>query len=829
MTSYIYILLGWILLLSPLPALAQGYTIEGNRIVVEGEEQWNEWSYPQGTLDILEDGGVRPVYIRKNINACLNARDFTYADGIRGGVSDVGSNPADADNIMDGDPNTYWEPDKDDPVEDWWIRVDLGRLVWMKKIVVRFAEGEYSDPFLAFKIRTSPWDQLQQKMDWQTMGSVTNTDVSQRVFEFEPMSTGCSRTEIQSVELRVTGTRGDKAEEISKGKYESLDLDLRGAVMYYRITPTGDEEWLDKEGYDKLPPEQRGPVRYYRREAPRLAEIEVWCEGENVCLGALSRGGSADAYTFIDGLFGSFAVPSMLRWTLEGDMQVDLGAFFWIDAARLVYHNTGVWDHETDVPLCAPPWYREIGILSSDGSRAADGSLIWESLAEIDAEERMSHWSGEFTTIRLQHSYKARYVKLHFVKRGVTWEWGWLYEFQLYGEGYVPEVKMTSPIIEVGEHRSLTSLRWDAEMPSDTKVEIRTRTGDTLKEEIYYFDKGGKEVTSHEYHKLPFFKRGEKVVTMVPGDGWSVWSYPYAFPEDYIYSPNPRKFLQIQARLLSENPEQCATLRSIQIQFFFPLAQQIVGEVYPTKAQREGQLQDFSFYLHPSFIPSNTGFDEILLYSPSHVDIEFRSLHIGTEEEYTEGREEMFAPEELDIGSTGSDSVWIHLPYPIRPGGGDLLRIDFSSIIYLNGTVFEASVMHSSSPDTPQRVDVGDATELVRSEEMTVFVPVEERVIGDVEIAPDPFTPNGDGINDEVYIGFSVFKVYVSVPVWVEIGDLNGRRIRRIERQRETSSGRYSIEWDGRDEESGRVRPGVYVVRIGVEDEVVMRTVRVVY
>ena len=112
---------------------------------------------------------------------------------------------------------------------------------------------------------------------------------------------------------------------------------------------------------------------------------------------------------------------------------------------------------------------------------------------------------------------------------------------------------------------------------------------------------------------------------------------------------------------------------------------------------------------------------------------------------------------------------------------------------------------------------------------MTVFVPVEERVIGDVEISPDPFTPNGDGINDEVCIGFSVFKVYVSVPVWVEIWDLSGRRIRRIERQRETSSGRYSIEWEGRDEEGRRVQPGVYVVRIGVEDEVVMRTVRVVY
>ena len=825
MTVWIHIFVVSCLLAFPLSPFAQGYSIDigGERIVVEGEEQWREWSYPKGTLDISEDGGVHPVYIRKNINACLNARDFTYGDGIQGGILDVGSNADDADNVIDGDPTTYWEPDREDQMEDRWVRVDLGRLVLIKKIVVRFAEGKYSDPFLGFKVRVSPGVYLKGELHWDTTWSAINTDPSQRVFEFEPEPSpleGCPygrRSEIQYVEVRATATQGDKAEEISKQEYESLDLDLRGAAMYYRIIPTGEEEWLDKEGYENLPPEQKGTVRYYRREVPRLVEIEVWsAEGENLCVGAVARGGSTDQPVMIDGVFGTFGPPSMLRWSLEAQVEIDLGVFFWMDTIQFVTPGEG-----SDKILHASPCfsaggggagYKEIGIHGSDGTRATDGSLVWETL-----------------TLNAQGRYKARYIRVDFVKPGLTYEWIKVSEIQLYGEGYVPGVEMTSPIIETGEHRSLASLRWDAEIPPETKVEIRTRTGNTLKEEIRYFDAGGREITSHEYHKLPFFKRGEKVAKMVPADDWSMWSYPYAYPEDRISSPNPRKYLQVQARLLSEDPEVCATLRSLQIQFFSPLVQQIVGEVYPTRAEREGQLQDFSFYLRPSFISGNTGFDEILFYSPSHVDIDFHALHIGTEEEYADEREEMLTSEDLEIRSAGSDSVWVHLPYVVQPGADVLIRIDFSSVIYLNGTVFEASVVHSSAPDSPQRVDAGDATELVRSEEMTVFVPVEERVIGDVEIAPDPFTPNGDGINDEVYIGFSVFKVYVSVPVWVEIGDLNGRRIRRIERQRETSSGRYSIEWDGRDEESGRVRPGVYVVRIGVEDEVVMRTVRVVY
>ena len=122
-------------------------------------------------------------------------------------------------------------------------------------------------------------------------------------------------------------------------------------------------------------------------------------------------------------------------------------------------------------------------------------------------------------------------------------------------------------------------------------------------------------------------------------------------------------------------------------------------------------------------------------------------------------------------------------------------------------------------------------------------MPIERRVIGDVEIAPDPFTPNGDGINDEVTISFSVFKAYLSVPVWVEIRDLRAKRVWKREETRKVGSGRYDmvwdgkVVWDGRDETGRVVRPGVYVVRIGVgdrssedaEDVVVMTTVSVVY
>ena len=37
---------------------------------------------------------------------------------IQGGAWKAGSNPAAADNILDGDPDTYWQPDLDAPLEE---------------------------------------------------------------------------------------------------------------------------------------------------------------------------------------------------------------------------------------------------------------------------------------------------------------------------------------------------------------------------------------------------------------------------------------------------------------------------------------------------------------------------------------------------------------------------------------------------------------------------------------------------------------------------------------------------------------------------------------
>ncbi|MDE2812187.1 MAG: hypothetical protein OXM01_04140, partial [Gemmatimonadota bacterium] len=97
--------------------------------------QWRAWSAPEGTIAISPDGRVRPVFIRKSINAALNADQFSvlgdFGDGEErlGGIRGAGTNLRMAGRILDGDEETFWTPAASAPLADWWVEVDLGRAV----------------------------------------------------------------------------------------------------------------------------------------------------------------------------------------------------------------------------------------------------------------------------------------------------------------------------------------------------------------------------------------------------------------------------------------------------------------------------------------------------------------------------------------------------------------------------------------------------------------------------------------------------------------------------------------------------------------------------
>ena len=128
-------------------ALVLATPLAGDQLRIASSDDWRQWQLPGNAVEVAR-GTLKPSFVRRNINAVANAFDFAS-----GGIRKVGSNPGDALKLIDGDPATYWAPDPTASVEDWWIEVDLGRVVSARKIELHFAAD--STPLEFFKLLTS--------------------------------------------------------------------------------------------------------------------------------------------------------------------------------------------------------------------------------------------------------------------------------------------------------------------------------------------------------------------------------------------------------------------------------------------------------------------------------------------------------------------------------------------------------------------------------------------------------------------------------------------------------------------------------------------------
>lgn len=827
---------------------AQGHSIRGKEIVVSTQKEWMDWQFPKDVVEIGRTGRVRPVYVRKDINAVLDAKRFLHEVKVRyidqfpyrrtinemigryeaaGGVKNAGSNLREAGNTIDGDPFTFWEPDREEPMEHWWFEVDLGRVVAARRIVLRFVEEGMGDPFYKFRIlvsRGEPAFYGSPDFGWQEIFRQRTPNVDGRIFEIPldaPVGAEGEGDEIHYLRVVVSDTRGDRGEEVSWEEYRSLPEEMQGGKAYHKKTPMGERE-IPKEGYDALAPEDRGRILYYRHELPRLAELEVWTLGENISLGTVQRGGAVDKVVTVDGDYTTlgriFVHPEREKFS---GISLDLGAVFWVDMIRMT--------NSFGVDPTAMHNLMSYKIIGSDGTVSSAGDVVWDALT---SEDRLTI---EATTTKLRRTEdrfdlrKIRFLTLRFQGPGRQFSLNEVMrtqvgEFQVYGEGYVPEITMTSPLIRLTsleltpkgpkeiKTKSLTFIRWDADVSEDASLEIRTRTGDRLRKVKHFYDLGGNEISELQYNDLPGFVRGIETMEMVLEDG--VWSRPYSRSGARVSSPSPRRFLQVQVRLASEDPDLCATLRSLSVGFFKPLSERSVGEIWPCVLEDAGKLREFSLFVRSTFAPSSQGFDEVLVHSLHRMMLRLVEVRFGGEDDFRERRTEAFAPAEMEMLPAGPDSIWVRLPRVIRSGDAELMEIRFETRIFLHNTPFEVFLTNSEDRDARQMVDPENATLLTESSTMTVALPYGKRVLGELSIAPNPFSPNGDGINDEAAIEFVVFKVDMDKRIGIEVYDLFGRRHRRMVERRMNASGIHSVMWDGRDDDGRLVPPGVYLVRV---------------
>ncbi|MCE2449839.1 MAG: hypothetical protein J4F35_16110 [Candidatus Latescibacteria bacterium] len=395
---------------------------------------------------------------------------------------------------------------------------------------------------------------------------------------------------------------------------------------------------------------------------------------------------------------------------------------------------------------------------------------------------------------------KARYFRMNYtLVRGSARPA--IREIQLYGRGFLPEVSLTSEPIELGRAaRILSSIQWTATAPLGTQVRVRTRSGNQLDQNIRYFSNTGQEVTEAKYRKLLSFQRGDSTVTIIPGSDWSPWSLPYTTTGAPITSPSPRRYVMIEATLRSDDPDVAALLRSLRLALDAPLASQILGEIAPNRASQRGQPQTFTLLLRPAFQDGNSGFDQVLVELPPGAEMDLIDGAVG---------EEQYGRDQLERLPTGPDSLWVRLPAPVAQGQ-DVVSLRFSGALYLVSNAFEVQVGRGP---VWQRVDGG----VNGGRGLTVFTPFTKAVLGEVAASSNPFTPNGDGINDVVELVFPVFQVQGAKALILEVYGLDGQSVQRIEQAAAIAAGVQRLTWDGRDRQGRLLPPGLYLCRVGVE------------
>ena len=83
-----------------------------------------------------------------------------------------------------------------------------------------------------------------------------------------------------------------------------------------------------------------------------------------------------------------------------------------------------------------------------------------------------------------------------------------------------------SPIYDLGSIQHIAEIGWTIDAPPQTRVEIRSRTGNLLDNQYVFYDKNGKQVTERKYDKLiPSFRgayrhpphRGSRLEQLEPG------------------------------------------------------------------------------------------------------------------------------------------------------------------------------------------------------------------------------------------------------------------------------------------------------------------------
>jgi len=519
-------------------------------------------------------------------------------------------------------------------------------------------------------------------------------------------------------------------------------------------------------------------------------------------------------FIFLRGAFYGVGIDDQLRGTVNGDHQVAFerrpnlfnvspklrDVWVLLDFAVPVgIHRVRFYPRNTVVPDPQYPFNEdylrayEVWVNPTDTATATPDLLVARNTANENA----------VVDIALQPQY-ARQVKVRSLSE-IPYEFD---EIEVYGAGYMAEGVYLSDIIDLEERATIGPLYWREEVigePLFSELTVRMRTGldDTpLQYNIYVRDSeneitGFRDVYPNAYYTHYHTER----MPLGPEDkrNWSPWTK--VENGDLTAAPVPRRYMQLR---LTFQGGLFQTRAVDQLSFDYlvpPIADGLAAEVYPRLAVAE-QPATFRYAVRVAAEGPVRGFDRLEvdtnIAATAVRAVLIDSLPVAFDVEYI--REEGFA-----------------LRFPRIDRDGALLEFAFDLPIFRFGTTFSGRAYNSQAPHVPQRLVPGDALafapdDLGELSGLFVAIPKSQlgRLVGEIAVAREVFTPNGDGVNDSFELFFNLLQLVEAAPVRLEVYDLAGRMVRLVG-EVESEIGPMGYVWDGRGVNGEVVAPGMYV------------------
>ena len=438
-----------------------------------------------------------------------------------------------------------------------------------------------------------------------------------------------------------------------------------------------------------------------------------------------------------------------------------------------------------------------------------------------DFEELLSFYPAlpNFQPV-VEKRFESRDVR--FVRIAPTSQRPWeIAEFEVFGDGSLPTGEFRSKPMGMGL-KVFGLVRFEGRGVDSSPVLIHTRVGPDKEAEWYFLlEEEGDEIyrakDRAEYMGAKPHLRGP----IRPNPNWSSWE---PVSQGVVRSRNLERYMQFRVRLFTPGVR---LDRLVFETIFPPLIQRLVAEVSPDTVAA-GVETEFSLAMlaHMKISTSrgtrtarsDTGFERILIETDAHIR-RIQQVRI-------DDRRVAFTSRRHPGG------MYINLRRQVEQDGS-FVQVRFLGTVYRDKTAFRIRVLDDrvnekrTSEGTVEIKETGyhfavpgDADAETSAQGLVVTLEKQGArapLLANFELENPVLTPNGDGINDELRIGYSLLTVTRPSPVELSLFDLGGRPVASVEAMQPV--GNHSQVWDGRGSDGALVPPGTYIYRLRVRGD----------